>query len=211
MRGQGFIGNDSGLDQKDSVWMITGPNMGGKSTFLRQTAIISILAQTGSFVPAEKATLGVFDRIMSRIGASDDLASNLSTFMVEMTETAAILSLANESTLVIMDEVGRGTSTMDGLAIAYAVLEHLVNKSKSIVLFATHFHELVPLVQHLGIGYRQAAVFLNNDGDLTCLFKLIPGVMDKSHGIHIAQKAGLPTCVIQSAGNMYRKLSKSHK
>src|SRR5690606_16713087 len=149
--GNPFVANDCDLSPPEglahgAIWLLTGPNMGGKSTFLRQNALIAILAQAGSFVPAERAHIGVVDRLFSRVGASDDLARGRSTFMVEMVETAAILNQARERSLVILDEIGRGTATFDGLAIAWAVVEHLHEVNRCRALFATHFHELTALV-----------------------------------------------------------------
>ena len=140
-----FYSNNCNLNNEDKIWLITGPNMAGKSTFLRQNALITILAQAGSFVPAKKASIGIVDSLFSRVGSSDDLASGRSTFMVEMLETASILNQAGKKSLVIMDEVGRGTSTYDGLSLAWAILEHLHNDSNSRTLFATHYHELTKL------------------------------------------------------------------
>ena len=144
-----FISNDCILNKKDLIWLITGPNMAGKSTYLRQNALIVIMAQAGLFVPAKKANIGVFDKIFSRVGASDDLAKGQSTFMIEMIETSLILNTATDKSLVILDEIGRGTSTFDGLAIAWSVLDYLHQKIKARTLFATHYHELTSLKENL--------------------------------------------------------------
>src|SRR5207302_6742455 len=144
-----FVANDCSLGEDRRIWLVTGPNMAGKSTFLRQNALIAILAQMGSYVPAQSARIGIVDRLFSRVGAADDLARGRSTFMVEMVETAAILNLATPRSLVILDEIGRGTATFDGLSIAWATLEHLHEVNRSRALFATHYHELVALSERL--------------------------------------------------------------
>ena len=211
-RGESFVVNDACLHEEERMWLITGPNMGGKSTFLRQCAIISIMAQMGSFVPAEQARLGIVDKILCRIGASDDLSSNQSTFMVEMQEAAHILNTATPRSLVIMDEVGRGTSNHDGIAIAFAILQHLLQVNRSLVVFATHYHELIPLIQQRNIqhiGYYRAMIHTNPDGTMSCLYKISPGVIDQSHGIRIAQQAGLPDPVISEAYQIYQLVSSS--
>lgn len=199
-RGERFIENDVYLDQGDRlVAIITGPNMGGKSTYLRQTALIALMAQAGSFVPARKAVLPLVDRIFTRIGASDNVALGRSTFMVEMTETAQILNLASERSLILLDEIGRGTATYDGLAIAWAVVEHILAKIRAKTLFATHYHELTALpanrrgVFNLHVSARQA-------GDrLVFLRRIQPGNADRSYGIEVAKLAGLPQTVVDRA------------
>ena len=213
-RGRMFIKNDVNLYGDEKLWMLTGPNMGGKSTFLRQCALFSIMAQSGSYVPAEAAELGIVDAVFSRIGASDDLSANQSTFMVEMKETAYILENATPQSLVIMDEVGRGTSMLDGLSLAYAIMHHLVSETKCRGLFATHYHELASLLRKdglKGVGCYQAAVHQDENGELTCLYQIIPGVMSESHGIEIASYAGIPKPVIATARSMYRTLDAQSK
>ncbi|KAI8913505.1 muts domain V-domain-containing protein [Gorgonomyces haynaldii] len=200
-RNQTFVINDSHLNQNERVCLLTGPNMGGKSTYLRQCALISIMAQSGCFVPAVKARLGILKSIYTRIGAADDLAQHQSTFMVEMSETAKILNNCDERSLVIMDEVGRGTSNKDGISLALAIVEHLL-KQKSLVFFATHYHELVPMIQKEGICFYQAKM----SEDQTCLFKIEPGVMDQSFGIRVAQMAGLPESVIDRARKVFDQM-----
>jgi DNA mismatch repair protein MutS len=182
------------------VWLITGPNMAGKSTYLRQTALIAILAQAGLFVPARAARLGIVDRLFSRVGASDDLARGRSTFMVEMVETAAILNQATPSSLVILDEIGRGTATWDGLAIAWAVLEALHDRLRCRALFATHFHELTALAGRL--PELRLAQFGAKEwrGEVVFLHALKPGAADRSWGIAVAKLAGLPREVTARAG-----------
>lgn len=196
-----FIGNDCILSDERRFVLITGPNMGGKSTYLRQNALIALMAHIGCFVPAEFAQIGVLDRIMSRVGASDDLTKNRSTFMVEMVETASIMHQATKRSFVILDEVGRGTSTSDGIAIAWAVCEHLLNKNLSKVLFATHYHELSELI-HEALIYKTVEV-QEWKGKIVFLHQIKDGVAKKSYGIHVAEIAGLPKEVIDRA---YEKL-----
>lgn len=194
-----FIENDCLMNKDCRIWLITGPNMAGKSTFLRQNALIAILAQMGSFVPAETAHIGVIDRLFSRVGAADDLARGRSTFMVEMVETAAILNQATERSLVILDEVGRGTSTYDGVSIAWAVIEHLHHVNQCRALFATHYHELTELegqLPHLGCFTVKIKEW---QGEVVFLHKVIPGKADRSYGLHVAQLAGIPKSVIARA------------
>lgn len=194
--GHQFIANDCTLTDEQLLWIITGPNMGGKSTFLRQVALISILAQAGSFVPAQSAKLPIIDRIFTRIGASDNVAQGKSTFLVEMEETAVICTQATERSLVILDEVGRGTSTFDGLAIAQAVVEYLVQTVRACALFATHYHELTLLPEQiLGIVNYHATCSKTNKGILF-LYKVEPGVADGSFGIDVAKLAELPSSII---------------
>ena len=194
-----FVPNDCVLSPDEYIWLITGPNMAGKSTFLRQNALIVILAQMGCFVPASFAHIGIVDRLSSRIGASDDLARGRSTFMVEMVETAAILNQATPNSLVILDEVGRGTSTFDGLSIAWSSLEYLHNVNKCRTLFATHYHELTQLSETLpALGCYTVNV---KDWEDTIIFlhEVIKGSADRSYGIHVAQLAGLPKQAIDRA------------
>jgi DNA mismatch repair protein MutS len=195
-----FVPNDLFLNStSDRILLITGPNMGGKSTYLRQAALISLMAQMGSYVPAERAKLPIFDRIFTRIGASDNLARGRSTFMVEMTEAAGILNMATSRSLVLLDEVGRGTATFDGLAIAWAVVEHLQTHTQAKTLFATHYHELTELADLLP-GVRNYHVTVKESGaNIVFLRKVEPGSADKSYGIEVARLAGLPPVVIERA------------
>ncbi|CAM4085749.1 DNA mismatch repair protein MutS [Novosphingobium lubricantis] len=207
-RGERFVANDCALGPQDRLWLIGGPNMGGKSTFLRQNALIVLLAQAGGFVPAQAATIGLVDRLFSRVGAADNLARGRSTFMVEMVETAAILSQATERSFVILDEVGRGTSTYDGLALAWAVAEavHAINKSRC--LFATHYHELARLAETcdaLSLHHVRAREW---KGDLVLLHELAQGPADKSYGLAVARLAGVPAPVLKRAGAVLEKLEK---
>ena len=196
---QRFISNDAYLDQKQFLAVITGPNMGGKSTYLRQTALISILAQMGSFVPADDALLPLVDRVFTRIGAADNLARGRSTFMVEMTETALILNTATPRSLIILDEIGRGTSTYDGLSLAWAILEHIHEHIRAYTLFATHYHELTQLAEQLP-GIRNLHVSVKESGDqIIFLRKVEPGTADRSYGIEVARLAALPARVIERA------------
>ena len=195
-----FIPNDLFMNSAtDRILLITGPNMGGKSTYLRQAALISLMAQMGSFVPAERAKLPIFDRIFTRIGASDNLARGRSTFMVEMTEVAGILNIATPRCLVLLDEVGRGTATFDGLALAWAVVEYLQTHTQAKTLFATHYHELTELADLLP-GVRNYHVSVKESGaNIVFLRKVEPGSADKSYGIEVARLAGLPLSVIERA------------
>jgi DNA mismatch repair protein MutS len=204
--GARFVANDCALAPNQRLWLITGPNMGGKSTFLRQNALIAVLAQMGSYVPAQSATLGLVDRLFSRVGASDNLARGRSTFMVEMVETAAILAQATPNSLVILDEVGRGTSTYDGLAIAWAVVEavHEVNQCRC--LFATHYHELTRLAETLPALSNRHVRAREHKGDLVLLHELGDGPADRSYGIAVARLAGLPPAVLARAKSVLGKL-----
>ncbi len=194
-----FIPNDLYLSNSEFIAVITGPNMGGKSTYLRQAALLSILAQLGSFVPAESATLPIVDRVFTRIGAADNLARGRSTFMVEMTETAVILNTATERSLIVLDEIGRGTSTYDGLALAWAVIEHIHRNIGAKTLFATHYHELTELAGQLE-GVRNLHVSVKESGDsIVFLRKVEPGAADRSYGIEVARLAALPLSVIERA------------
>jgi DNA mismatch repair protein MutS len=195
--GAGFVPNDCELGPERRLWLLTGPNMAGKSTFLRQNALIAVMAQAGSFVPAKEATIGIVDRLFSRVGAADDLARGRSTFMVEMVETAAILNQATARSLVILDEIGRGTATFDGLSIAWATLEHLHDVNKCRALFATHFHELGALKE-----WQNEVVFLH---------EVAPGAADRSYGIHVAQLAGLPAAVVARAEEVLAALEKGEQ
>jgi DNA mismatch repair protein MutS len=204
--GERFIANDCDLSPSDRLWLITGPNMGGKSTFLRQCALIVLLAQAGCFVPAARARIGLVDRLFSRVGASDNLARGRSTFMVEMVETAAILSQATRQSLVILDEIGRGTSTYDGLAIAWAVVEAMHDEIKSRTLFATHYHELTRLAGRLdGLSLHHVRA-REWKGDLVLLHEVAEGPADRSYGIAVARLAGLPAAVVSRARSVLAKL-----
>ena len=206
LAGERFVANDLSLGANDRLWLITGPNMGGKSTFLRQAALIAVLAQSGSFVPAASATVGIVDRLFSRVGASDNLARGRSTFMVEMVETAAILAQATPRSLVILDEIGRGTSTYDGLAIAWAVTEAMHNDVKARTLFATHYHELTRLagrLDRLSLHHVRAREW---KGDLVLLHEVADGAADRSYGIAVAKLAGLAPTVVARAKSVLAKL-----
>jgi DNA mismatch repair protein MutS len=209
-----FIANDCPLsDGTDGahVWLVTGPNMAGKSTFLRQNALIALLAQAGSFVPARSAHIGIVSQIFSRVGASDDLARGRSTFMVEMVETAAILNQADDRALVILDEIGRGTATYDGLAIAWATLEHLHEVNRCRALFATHYHEMTGLSERLR-GVRNATVAVKEwEGDVIFLHEVRPGTADRSYGVQVARLAGLPEPVIVRARQVLDLLEKGDR
>ncbi|WP_209349263.1 DNA mismatch repair protein MutS [Pontixanthobacter sp. CEM42] len=203
-----FVANDCALSEEDRLWLIGGPNMGGKSTFLRQNALIILLAQAGGFVPASSATIGLVDRLFSRVGASDNLARGRSTFMVEMVETAAILSQATERSFVILDEVGRGTSTYDGLALAWAVVEAVHETNRCRCLFATHYHELARLADScdaLSLHHVRAREW---KGDLVLLHELAEGPADRSYGLAVARLAGIPKPVVSRAKSVLDKLEK---
>ncbi|MEA3030971.1 MAG: mismatch repair protein MutS [Sphingomonadales bacterium] len=204
--GARFVANDCALSEESRLWLVTGPNMGGKSTFLRQNALMILLAQAGSYVPAARAKLGLVDRLFSRVGASDNLARGRSTFMVEMVETAAILAQATASSFVILDEVGRGTSTYDGLAIAWAVVEAIHDRSKCRCLFATHYHELTRLAERLdGLSLHHVRA-REWKGDLVLLHEVATGPADRSYGIAVAKLAGLPPPVLARAKSVLAKL-----
>ncbi len=206
--GAPFIANDCDLsDDKDGrIWLLTGPNMAGKSTFLRQNAIIAILAQAGSFVPADSAHIGLVSQIFSRVGASDDLARGRSTFMVEMVETAAILNQADDRALVILDEIGRGTATYDGLSIAWATLEHLHETNRCRAIFATHYHELTEIANRLE-GARNATVVVKEwEGEVVFLHEVRKGAADRSYGVQVARLAGLPRSVVERARTLLEAL-----
>jgi DNA mismatch repair protein MutS len=199
-----FIANDCDLSPLNNagagrIWLMTGPNMAGKSTFLRQNALIVVLAQMGSFVPAKRCKLGVVDRLFSRVGAADDLARGRSTFMVEMVETAAILNQAGERSLVILDEIGRGTATFDGLSIAWAAIEHLHDENRCRALFATHFHELTALANKLTRLHNATVRVREWQGEVVFLHEVVAGAADHSYGIQVAKLAGLPAAVIGRA------------
>jgi DNA mismatch repair protein MutS len=211
--GQRFVANDCRLTEggTPAIWLLTGPNMGGKSTFLRQNALIALLAQAGSFVPARRAEIGLVSQIFSRVGAADDLARGRSTFMVEMVETAAILNQADPGALVILDEIGRGTATYDGLSIAWAVLEHLHAVNRCRALFATHYHELTALGGKLP-GVRNATVAVKEwQGEVIFLHEVKEGAADRSYGVQVARLAGLPEPVIERARVVLEALEKGER
>ena len=204
--GERFVANDCALGASDRLWLITGPNMGGKSTFLRQVAIAVLLAQAGSYVPASRARIGIVDRLFSRVGAADNLARGRSTFMVEMVETAAILAQATPRSLVILDEIGRGTSTYDGLAIAWAVVEAMHDHVKARTLFATHYHELTRLADRLDALSLHHVRAREWKGDLVLLHEVAAGPADRSYGIAVAKLAGLPPATVARAKAVLAKL-----
>jgi len=209
-QGAGFVANDCTLDAEGGqfLWLVTGPNMAGKSTFLRQNALIAVLAQAGAYVPAKKARIGVIDRLFSRVGAADDLARGRSTFMVEMVETAAILNLATARSLVILDEIGRGTATYDGLSIAWACVEHLHGVNRCRALFATHYHELTALAaKSPGLACRTMRV-KEWKGEVVFLHEVAAGTADRSYGIHVAKLAGLPAAAVARAEEVLAALER---
>ena len=208
-----FVENDTYLDKNDNrLSIITGPNMAGKSTYMRQVALITLMAQCGSFVPAESAQIGVVDKIFTRVGASDDLSMGQSTFMVEMMEVATILKEATSNSLVILDEIGRGTSTYDGLSIAWAVAEYIGDKEKcgAKTLFATHYHELTELEDKLD-GIKNYSIAVKEKGeDIIFLRKIVRGGTDESYGIHVARLAGVPKVVTTKANEILRSLERKN-
>jgi DNA mismatch repair protein MutS len=204
--GERFVANDVTLGPRDRLWLITGPNMGGKSTFLRQAALAALLAQAGSYVPAARATIGIVDRLFSRVGAADNLARGRSTFMVEMVETAAILASATPNSLVILDEIGRGTSTYDGLAIAWAVVEAMHDQIRCRTLFATHYHELTRLADRLEALSLHHVRAREWKGDLVLLHEVAAGPADRSYGIAVAKLAGVPPIVLARAKSVLARL-----
>jgi DNA mismatch repair protein MutS len=198
-----FVPNDISMgSRKDRLLIVTGPNMAGKSTYIRQVALLVLMAQAGSFIPADSAVIGLVDRIFTRVGAADELTRGLSTFMLEMVETANILNNASARSLVILDEVGRGTSTCDGLALAWAVCEHIARKIKCRTLFATHYHELTELegllesTRNLNVAVREWS------GEVVFLHRIVKGGADQSYGVHVAKIAGVPSGVIQRAAEI---------
>ncbi|TVR10745.1 MAG: DNA mismatch repair protein MutS [Salinarimonadaceae bacterium] len=211
--GEPFIANDSDLSGEEAgrITLITGPNMGGKSTYLRQNALIVVLAQMGAYVPARRARIGVVDRLFSRVGAADDLARGRSTFMVEMVETAAILNQATGRSLVILDEIGRGTATFDGLSIAWAAIEHLHDVNRCRALFATHFHELTRLCERLERVSNATLKVAEWNGEVVFLHEVAPGAADRSYGIQVAKLAGLPGVVIDRARAILEALERSDR
>jgi DNA mismatch repair protein MutS len=212
-QGLAFVPNDCALTRAETpaIWLVTGPNMAGKSTFLRQNAVIALLAQMGSYVPAKAAHIGLVSQIFSRVGAADDLARGRSTFMVEMVETAAILNQADDRALVILDEIGRGTATYDGLSIAWATLEHLHDVNCSRALFATHYHEMTALAGKLK-GVTNATVrVMEWEGDVIFLHEVQQGAADRSYGVQVARLAGLPQVVVDRAKVVLEALEKGDR
>ena len=208
--GSEFVSNDCRFTADESLALITGPNMAGKSTYIRQIALITLLAQVGSFVPAKSATIGVVDRLFTRIGASDELHSGQSTFMVEMTETANILNNATARSLVILDEIGRGTSTLDGLSLAWAIAEHIAADLRCRTLFATHYHELTDLAQRFR-GVKNLNVSVREwEDQVIFLHRIVEGGTDRSYGIHVARLAGVPREVLDRARQLLGELAVQH-
>jgi DNA mismatch repair protein MutS len=206
IHGEAFVPNDLTLDNQQRMLIITGPNMGGKSTYMRQAALIVLLAHIGSFVPAERATIGIVDRIFTRIGSSDDLASGRSTFMVEMTETANILHNATPKSLVLMDEIGRGTSTFDGLSLAWACAHYLAERTRAFTLFATHYFELTALPDECaGVANAHLDASEHHDG-IVFLHKVQRGAASKSYGLQVAKLAGIPREVLAAAKDKLHEL-----
>jgi DNA mismatch repair protein MutS len=213
-QGESFIANPCDLSAEGEagrILLVTGANMAGKSTYLRQNALIAILAQIGSYVPATSARIGIVDRLFSRVGAADDLARGRSTFMVEMVETAAILNQSGPRALVILDEIGRGTATYDGLSIAWAAIEHLHDKNRCRALFATHFHELTALAARLPRLAPVTMKVATYKGDVVFLHEVIAGAADRSYGIQVAKLAGLPETVVKRAGQILAELEKADR
>ncbi len=211
--GASFVGNDCTLGAAEGdgtrILVVTGPNMAGKSTFLRQNALIVVLAQSGCFVPAKSAHIGVVDRLFSRVGAADDLARGRSTFMVEMVETASILNQATARSFVVLDEIGRGTATFDGLSIAWAALEYLHEVNRSRVLFATHYHELTALAEKLDHAANATVEVKEWRDEIVFLYRVVMGAADRSYGIHVAKLAGLPAPVLTRANEVLSALEKA--
>jgi DNA mismatch repair protein MutS len=205
-----FVCHDVNLDEKKFFGLITGPNMAGKTTVMREVAIIQLLAQMGSFVPAKAADLGLCDFLFSRLGASDDILKGQSTFMVEMAETAEILRHASEKSLIILDEVGRGTSTYDGLSIAWGLVEHFIEKTKALTLFATHYHELIEVVEAYTTAKNLTVETVNHNGNVQFLYRLIEQPASQSFGIYVAKLAGLPNSVLRRSEEILQQLEKHH-
>jgi DNA mismatch repair protein MutS len=208
-----FVPNDLALDpDREQIWLITGPNMGGKSTFLRQVGLAVYLAQIGSFVPCASATIGLVDRIFTRVGASDQIARGASTFFVEMEETATILRQATPRSLVLLDEIGRGTSTYDGLSLAWAITEalHELEGGGPRTLFATHYHELTELEASLPRLRNRTVRVSEREGSIVFLHEIAPGRADRSYGIHVAQLAGVPRPVLDRAHEILHRLEAEH-
>ena len=211
--GEDFIPNDLELDHENlQIAIITGPNMSGKSTYLRQVGLLVIMAQAGSYIPADSARIGVVDQLFTRVGASDNLAGGESTFLMEMNETANILNNATARSLILLDEIGRGTSTYDGLSIAWAVTEYIHSHKdvRAKTLFATHYHELVSLADQLPRAVNLNVAVKEFGNKVVFLKKIIPGGADKSYGVHVAEMAGLPQAVIQRAKELLREHSQDN-
>ncbi|MCT7792209.1 MAG: DNA mismatch repair protein MutS, partial [Lactobacillus iners] len=209
MSDEEYIPNDVKMDEQTNIFLITGPNMSGKSTYMRQLALIIIMAQIGCFIPADSAVLPIFDKIFTRIGAGDDLISGKSTFMVEMSEANTALKNATKRSLILFDEIGRGTATYDGMALAGAIIKYLHDKVGAKTLFATHYHELTDLDQELAHLKNIHVGATQENGHLIFLHKILPGAADQSYGIHVAQLAGLPTKVLREATHMLKQLEKN--
>lgn len=206
-----FVPHDITLNQEKFFGLITGPNMAGKTTVMREVAIIQLLAQLGSYVPAYRAELGICDYLFSRLGASDDILKGQSTFMVEMSETAEIVRHATKRSLIILDEVGRGTSTYDGLSIAWALVEHFIHNTKALTLFATHYHELIDVVDKINCAKNLTVETQNNGGDVQFLYRLIEQAASQSYGIYVAKLAGLPNSLLKRSNEILCSLEKTHK
>lgn len=203
-----YISNDCSLNPDKQIILLTGPNMAGKSSYLRQTALIVLMAHMGSFVPAQSAQVGITDQIFTRVGAADDISTGQSTFMVEMSEAANILNNATERSLIIFDELGRGTSTYDGVSIAWAILEHLSQETKALTLFATHYHELIQVAQDIPTATNYSIAVSEKDGDIIFLRKIVDGGVDRSYGIEVAKLAGLPVSIIKRSKHILDELEK---
>ena len=207
MKNSSFVSNDILMDEKTDILLITGPNMGGKSTYMRQLSIIVILAQIGCYVPATYCELPIFDRIFTRIGASDDLVSGQSTFMVEMSETNNALMHATSKSLLIFDEIGRGTATYDGMALAQAIVEYIATRIGAKTMFSTHYHELTNLEKEISTLKNVQVCVSEKDGNFTFLYKVIPGAMNKSYGINVAKLAHLPSDLLERANEILKSLN----
>jgi DNA mismatch repair protein MutS len=208
--GSEFVANDVRFGEGDAVALITGPNMAGKSTYIRQVALITLMAQIGSYVPAKSATIGIADRLFARIGASDEIHGGQSTFMVEMVETANILNNATDRSLVILDEIGRGTSTLDGLSLAWAITEHLAITVRSRTLFATHYHELTDLAERIKAVRNLNVAVREWEDQVIFLHRIIEGGTDRSYGIHVARLAGVPGEVLERSRQLLSELAVHH-
>lgn len=206
LAGQRFVPNDTNISASERVILLTGPNMGGKSTYLRQVALIALLGHVGSFVPAQEAEIPLMDRIFTRVGASDNLARGQSTFMVEMQETAQILHCATRNSLIILDEIGRGTSTYDGVSLAWAILEHIHDQVGAKTLFATHYHELIGVAEKLSAAENCSVSVSEDNGKIVFLYRILKGAVDRSYGIEVARLAGLPKEVVNKARNILNDL-----
>ena len=211
MRQGQFVPNDLKLGPNaGQILLLTGPNMAGKSTYIRQSALMAILAQIGSFLPAKSATIGLVDRLFARVGATDELGRGMSTFMVEMTEAANILNNASAISLVILDEIGRGTSTFDGVSLAWAIAEYLHDSIGCRTLFATHYHELVDLEKTKSRLRNANVAVRESDGEIVFLHRIVPGGADQSYGIHVARIAGVPAPVLERSREILAFLEKQH-